>query len=285
MGLHLLTTEQLRTAARQRLESLELWLRRLVHEECQAAYGPDYVANATLSSNAVFNAQIRKYVADRMKSLPVGIRPVDAMLLDHLATVLCKDDAYQRHFSKAFAKGFPAGKEHLRLMLQRLVVIRNALSHANAISDHDAERALCYSSDIIASLVQYYGDIGMSRDYDAPVFTRYSDSLGNVEIPGGTDKQLNFTAKQSLRCGESLRIEVEVDAHYGPDTYDIAWLVTGVPNGESGVGNVFAVALTPKHVNEHFCIFVTLVSRGREWHRHGTHDARLVLVYRVLPPV
>ena len=124
----------------------------------------------------------------------------------------------------------------------------------------------------------------MSQDFDAPLFTRYVDSLGNVEIPSKAEVQLNFTKKQSLRCGDALRIELEVDAHYAPDTYDISWLVTGVPQPETGNGHSFALTLLPQHVNEYFCIFVTLIARNRGWHRHGQYDARLVLVYRVLPP-
>lgn len=286
MALHLLPTDLLRTHARQRLESLELWLRRLIHDEFTATYGQDYVNTATVSGQAVFNTAIRKHVASRIAvaSKP-SLRPVDTLLLDHIATIICKEDVYRLHFSRPLRHGFPQGQQHFRIMLQRLVPIRNALAHANPISTHDAERSLCYSSDIIESLLQHYSDVGMSKDFDAPTFTRYNDSFGNVEVPVSADVQLNFTSRQSLRCGDSLRIEVEVDAHYSPETYEITWLVTGVREPETGKGHSFALTLGPRHVNENFCIFVTLVAGGREWHRHGNHDARLVLVYRVLPPI
>jgi hypothetical protein len=285
MALHLLSSEQLRTHTRQRLESLELWLRRLIHDEFVASYGSNYVEAAAISGQAIFNADTRKHVASRIATASAPIaRPVDTLLLDHLATILCKEDVYRTHFKRPLSHSFPQGQQYLRLMLQRLVPIRNALSHANPISTHEAERALCYSSDVIASLVKHYAAIGMSQDFDAPLFTRYVDSLGNAEVPSKAEVQLNFTMKQALRCGDSLRIELEVDTHYAPDTYDISWLVTGVSQPESGTGHSFALTLLPKHVNEYFCIFATLIARNREWHRNGQYDARLVLVYRVLPP-
>jgi hypothetical protein len=124
----------------------------------------------------------------------------------------------------------------------------------------------------------------MNQAFNAPLFTRFSDSIGHVEHPRESNQQLNFTARTALRCGQSLRFEVEVDSHYSPDGYTIKWQVANIPNGESAIGSSFELTLLPKHVNQSFAMFVTVTSK-RDWHRHGNHDAQLVLVYTVLPPV
>ena len=250
-----------------------------------AEFGANYIESATLNGQSIFRNEIRSHVASRLAGNHHGFsRPIDTLLLDHLSSVICKEDVFRKYFAAAIHHGFPAGKEHLRLVFSRLVPIRNALSHANPISLHDAERALCYCSDIIASLTEYYASLGMSQQFDAPSFTRYTDSVGRVKHPTGSDEQLNFTAHTAFRAGQSIRLEVDVDAHYPPDDYVVTWEVVNIPNAERGEGNQFVLTLLPRHVSTHFCIFVSVTSK-KDWHRHGSYDARLVLVYTVLPPL
>lgn len=286
MALHLLSSEELRTFCRQRLESCELWLRRIVHDELSKDFGENYIETAKINDQAIFNTAIRKHVESRIASATVTpAHPINTLLLDHLTDIICKQDVYKQYFAVPMHYNFPLGNEQVRLVLKRLIPIRNALSHANPITLHDAERVLCYCNDIITSLVEHYAVLGMSQDFDAPSFTRYSDSLGQVEVLSRPDVQLNFRGGTSLRCGDSIRIEVEVDSHYPPDTYTIQWLVLDVQNGETGEGTNFALTLLPKHVSENFCIYVTLMSKNREWHRYSNYDARLIIFYRVLPPL
>jgi hypothetical protein len=124
----------------------------------------------------------------------------------------------------------------------------------------------------------------MTKEFDAPSFTRFADSAGHVEYPTSTNVQLNFTKRTPLQAGQTVRFEVEVDAHFSPDDYRVKWQVANIPGAETGEGTAFPLTLTPKHVSTDFVIFVS-VSANRDWHRHGDCDARLVLVYRVLPPV
>lgn len=284
MALHLIPSEELRVACRQRLEACELWLRRLVHDQLRAQFGDDYIRTANASGQALFKTEIRKHVASRLNASPGRYaRPIDTLQLDHLATVICKQDSYRAFFRQAFQYEFPTGNDHLRLVISRLVPIRNALSHANPLSLADAERVLCYCSDIISSLTQHYSAIGMSQDFNAPSFTRFSDSIGHVEHPAETIAQLNFTKQTALRSGQQVRFEVEVDSHYSPDDYTVKWQVVNIRNGESSYGTAFQLTLLPKHVNQNFCIFVTVKS-NKDWHRHGEYDAQFVLVYKVLPP-
>lgn len=125
MALHLVSSEHLRTHTRQRLESLELWLRRLIHDEFVASYGADYVNTASINGEAIFNTNTQKYVALRIATSCAAIaRPVDTLSLDHLSTIIYKEAVYHTHFSRALSHGFPHGQHCLRLILQRLVPIR-----------------------------------------------------------------------------------------------------------------------------------------------------------------
>ena len=210
-------------------------------------------------------------------------RKIDTLHLDHLASVICKNDAYKEYFKDPFSYGFPSGNNHLRLILSRLTPIRNALSHANPISIHDAERALCYCNDIISSLTEYYAEIGMGNDFNAPLFTKFSDSNGNTGHPDSSQSHLTFKDKK-LRPGQTIRLEVEVDSHFSPENYTVEWAVNNISNGETGIGTAFSLLLTPRHVSETFIISAMLKS-NEQWHRHGNYDARLVITYTALPPI
>lgn len=284
MALHHLPSELLRTACRQRIEACELWLRRLIHEQLKPAYGDNYIEEASISDQAIFNAQIRRHVASRLASDPHRYRrPIDTLQLDHLINVICKTDVFKRFFSTAFRSEFPLGNEHLRSVMSKLVPIRNALSHANPLSIADAERVLCYCSDVISSLARHYAEIGMNQEFNAPLFTRFSDSVGNVEYIQDPHSTLNFRNNNPLQCGQSVRFEAEVDSNFPPDEYQVLWQVANTTGGESGTGTSFELRLLPRHVNQDFQILVSLTSK-QEWHRLGNHDARFVLRYKVLPP-
>lgn len=283
MALHLISLEEIRKSCRQRIEACELWLRRLVHDALYSEFGNDYIHSSELNGNAIFKSEIKSHVDSRIAASPNRYaRKIDTLQLDHLASVICKQDVYKKYFKQSFSYGFPTGSNHLNLILNRLVPIRNALSHANPITIHDAERALCYCNDIISSLIEHYSEIGMEKDFNAPSFTRFSDSIGNTAFPDASQSHLNFNNK--LRSGETIRVEVEVDSHFLPEEYTIQWVVNNISNGETGSGDAFVILLTPRHVGEKFTISAILKSK-EQWHKHGNFDARLAISYTVLPPV
>jgi hypothetical protein len=200
--------------------------------------------------------------------------------LDHLASVICKPDVFTRYFAHPVSWAF-ADNESLRAILNRLVLIRNSLSHANPLSIHDAERVLCYCDDIVYSLSQFYEARGMASEFNAPLFTKFVDSLGHVKNLREPNHQLDYRTLGSLRCGDSLRMEVEVDAHFSPDEYSITWSLSG---GETAEGSSFSLTLLPRHVSERFIVTATLVT-NREWHRLGRRDACVRVLYKVVPPI
>jgi hypothetical protein len=254
-----------------------------VHDQLTKDFGTSYIQTAQLNGQPIFRNELRKHVADRVARQPSHYkREIDTLLLDHLVSVICKQDVFRTYFADPLKRSFPNGSEQLRTVLDRLVPIRNSLSHANPLSLHDAERVLCYCDDIIYALIQFYRDQGMANEFDAPSFTRFSDSLGHVEHPQATRISFDYSKSCTLRSGDSIRLEVEVDAHYAPEEYSINWVVANISRGEKAEGYSFSLTLLPRHVGETFTIVATLVSQ-RPWHRHSNFDAHLVISYKVLP--
>ncbi|MET3820547.1 hypothetical protein ACVK00_002143 [Burkholderia sp. PvR073] len=284
MALHLIDSNDVHVSCRQRMEACELWLRRIIHDKFIERFGNNYIDGASLGGQAIFSNKIRSRVQSFVQNNPGQYsRPIDTLLLDDLGSVLSKDDVYKEFFKVAFDAGFPMGANHVRQVITILVPIRNALSHANAatLSLHDAERSLCYCNDIIASLKKYYSDMASQDKFPAPVFTRYSDSLGTVWHPAPPSDH-RAIGQPSLHVGEDVRFEVEVDSSFDPSEYEITWQVCNISQGETGKGSAFNLTLTSEHVGQRFALQVSLKTK-KDWHRLQNVDAYLTLDYEVLP--
>jgi hypothetical protein len=248
-------------------------------------YGKTYFTEGMQNANHIFRKDIRDHSAKMLSESPGRYsREVDTLLIEHIVDTICKQDLYHACFSPALQDAYPDGREEARTFLSRLIPIRNALSHANPISVHDAERVFCYCDDVIESLKRHYSERNMAQEYNAPLFTKFTDSLGHSEVLSGSIKHLDFT-KTNLRVGDSIRWEVEVDSSYQPDEYTVEWSFLGIPRllGEvNPTGLSFALTILPKHVNEELKLVVQLTSK-RDWHRGGSYDAGLIVAYKVLP--
>lgn len=284
MALHLLDSNDVHVSCRQRIETCELWLRRIIHDKFVERFGNNYIDEASLEGQVIFSNRTKERAQSFLRENPGQYsRPIDTLLLDDLGSVLAKDDVYKEFFKIAFDAGFPMGANHVRRVIKTLLPIRNALSHANSatLSLHDAERALCYCSDIIASLKTYYSAMSTHDKFPAPVFTRYSDSLGTVWHPAPPSDHHEIRDR-SLYIGDEVRFEVEVDSSFDPSEYEITWQVCNISQGETGKGSAFNLKLTPRHVGQRFALQVSLKTK-RDWHRLQNMDAYLTMNYEVLP--
>ncbi|MEO1126504.1 MAG: hypothetical protein AAFX95_20890 [Cyanobacteria bacterium J06639_16] len=265
------------------METLELWLRRLIHDKLTDAHGHSYFDHE-FGGNHIFRAEVRRNATTRMREQPNRYsRPIDALLLDDLVATLCKEDLYRLYFRDALIGAFPEGREEARTFLTRLVNIRNPLSHANPISDHQALRVLCYSKDVIQSITDHYEVLGMGREFNAPTIVAFRDSEGHAEQIVATRARCDFS-ETVFRPGDRLRAEVDVDDTFPADSYTVKWVVANISAGESEIGNSFELLLTPRHVGEIFTICATLTS-NKDWHRHSNFDATLAITYKVLTPL
>ena len=171
---------EIRSICKEKIESLEHWLRRLIDDMLTPIYG-DYFSYTDTLGNRLIKKSLVQQVATRRANEPLRYpRNIDAVLLEDAVNIICKQDLYQNHFKPALVEAFPNGHDEAKTFFDRLLVPRNNLAHANAISIRQAEQIICYSNDVIDSLKIYYRAQGMQEAYDVPLILKVTDSFGNV---------------------------------------------------------------------------------------------------------
>src|SRR5262245_25800378 len=150
MPFHRLTDVERRAICRERVDSLEHWLRRLIHDELSRAYGGDYIRAVGADGQNVLNNRIQQEMErNQMREPDRYPRLIDAALLDTEIDIICNPKLFGAHFRNALVEAFPEGVEEARTFLRRLLPSRNALSHANPILVRQCEQVVCYSNDVI----------------------------------------------------------------------------------------------------------------------------------------
>lgn len=292
MPLYAIPEKDLREHCKRAVESLEMWMRRLIHQALSSTYGDNYLDATRPDGTRVIKAKITNSLKEKLEKEPARFSTlIDAALLEEEIALICNPLLYKEHFADALSEAFPGGLEEARIFLKRLVPIRNALSHANTISVHDAYRVLCYTHDVIHSLECHYRKMNMQQQYNAPSVIRIADSLGNAVVFSPANRHpdrggaIDFSRDENvfLRCGDTLSIEVEVDPTYDPSTYEVEWQLSNII-GPIIRGNRFSLLLEERYVSTQFCV-VCLVTSKAGWHRLGKHDDQIDFFYRVLPPV
>lgn len=276
MPLHSLTEEALRTICRQRVESCELWLRRIIHDKLSERFGGDYSEAEWNGGQRVLSASIRRRIAETGEDAP---RPMDALYLTDLCSLVCRQDLYDALFRPVFESSMRS-PDQLRWLLDRLTEVRNSLSHARVISVRQAEQAICYSGDIVDPIKYSYREARMSEAFPAPSFTRFIDSLGNTRHLSKSVENLSFR-ETPLYEGDKLRMEVEVDASFPPDSYDVTWeILSNAPRKFSGAD--VEIEFGPGDVQTCLVIVCNVTSKAA-WHRFPYCDGQLNLGYVVRP--
>jgi hypothetical protein len=288
IGLANMQDADMRSICKERIESLEHWLRRPIDEVLTAAYG-NYFSHEDANSGRVLKKKILETIQERRTKEPGRYpRTIDALLLDNAIDIVCNPQLFSGHFRDALAAAFPEGYAEARTFLSRIAAPRNNLAHANAISLRQAEQIICYTNDVIESLKIYYKPKGMENDYNVPLILRITDSFGKVftrsqcyASPEGSILMNCHDKQGDLYPGDTLTVEVEVDPAYTED-YELRWTVAAEPITETGPK--VAVHIANKHVGLQLGIACTVVTKS-DWHRMpGEKDDMMILVYKVLPP-
>jgi len=177
-------------------------------------------------------------------------------------------------------------EEARREFLNRLVPIRNPLSHSNPISMHDVERAICYSHDFIEGLKKYYKDRGEEKMWNVPRIIKITDSLGNVfHNPNDSHfGQSIFRVNNEIHCGDTYTVEIEVDSSFKKEEYSIKWDFNNHDTRSNDDNYKFTVSFSPIDVAERNYIFCKLIS-NKEWHKHGGYDNQISIGLTILPPL
>lgn len=288
---------EIRDLSRHHIDSLEQWCRRIIDENFRKDYGNNYWDVEIKPGCPLIKSDIKKMIAGRMKDNPGRFpRWIDAIIMENIEYFFCRDDLYAKYY-KAIFEPFFSGKEEIRMVLQRLTLVRNKLSHGNTISIHEAEQSICYTNDFINCLKKYYESIGKSRDYNVPVFTRIKDSMGNDIIREHMEyypwdiylSGIGFKEKKQvkIRSGESYKIWVEVDSSFNETYYDVTWKFECGKRKENGKGNVVEVTFGDDDVSYMFTITFCLKTHNT-WHRRARFDNDDELEIRgsqILPPI
>ncbi|WP_214510540.1 hypothetical protein [Pseudomonas brassicacearum] len=273
-----LPDSEIRSICKQKIESLEHWLRRLIDDTLRPIYG-DYFTHEDAAGNRLVKSALAKQVAERQQREPSRYpRKIDAVLIDDAIEILCKPDLYKNHFRDPLLLAFPDGREEAKTFLNRIQAPRNNLAHANSISARAAEQIICYSNDVIESLREHYKSLNMQQEYDVPLILRVTDSFGQTFTreqirqthQGGISLPYTGTAAHSLRPGDILTLEIEVDPAYESGSYTIAWSSTKQLNGVLDKPKLVLTICEP-HVGEKFDVQCRIKS-NRGWHRMGNGE-------------
>ncbi len=287
-----LTKDQIRNVCKEKIESLEHWLRRLIDEKLSASHG-DYFSYIDGAGNRLIKKGIVDELEERLKKDPTRYsRKIDAVLLSDAIDIICNPQLYSI-FAPGLRFAFPEGRDEARTFMYRLLDPRNRLYHSNPISLHQAEQVVCYSTDIIESLKQHYGAIGMQSEYNVPTILKFSDSFGNLclrnqmtpGVTGGVIINLSNQPTNILWPGDVLTVEIEVDPAFDPTNYTISWAclpedffkpISSEPKA--------IISITTRHVAE-LMVIQCKISSHNEWHRMGVGgDDSLLVFYKVRPP-
>lgn len=288
-----LTETELRDLCRHHIDTFENWSRRIIDETFKTCYGADYFNFMVSEDQPLVKSEIKRRIEQRVRDNPGRFpRKIDAILLEDIEYFMCRDDLYSSQFKVIF-EPFYSGVLEVRKVLNRLIPIRNKLSHGNTISIHEAEQCICYIGDFIDVYKQHYLSVGKEKDYNVPVFLRIKDNLGNDIIREDTrySWELHFygvlAPKIQLRSGDSYKLWVEVDSSFDSTFYEISWIVkqdytTVIKRGK---GSVIDFTLNNKNVSYAPEIQISLITK-RDWHRFHDVDDIIKLSYeRVLPPI
>lgn len=294
MAFHLIREAELRAECKALIDSLEVWLRRVIDVVLKDEYGENYIeARHPNSEEYVYGRKVREALLSRSSANPARYpRPIDAATLEEEMHIVCHHKYYKLRFQPFFGYMFPLGVEQLRLHLRRLIEPRNALYHSNWISIRQAEQVICYANDIIDSIKHGFQEENMNQDFNVPAVLRVSDSkYGRFEEPQfrnelGLGARLYFDDEpnEPLTVGDTISLEVEVDPSFTPSEYRIGWECSGsLARGDRFPdGNRFALTLKDEHVGETFLVTCTVIS-SKKWHRYTSFDDQIILSYRVLP--
>lgn len=284
---HEYTQETLRGYCRTCIESLEIWARRLVHEKMVEAYGENYIDKKFKDGNYLVKKEIRNHVHEKLDQEPERFkRPVDTLFIDQIIYFLCNQTWYNEFFKPALDYAYPQGCDEVREFLNRLVPIRNPLSHSNPISIRQVEQAICYSHDFIDGLKQYYKARGEEQVWNVPQIIKVKDSLGNVfdNIVEKSMLGVTFTISTHLSCGDTYSVEVEIDSSFDKNDYTIQWSMNHHNTNDFKNFTKFTVKFTPADVSIGTFIWCTVI-QNKSWHKYQRHDSKIGIRLTILPPI
>lgn len=276
----------LRSICRRNIENFERWARRLIDEQYTKHYGTNWIDFKLENNEFLIKNKLRNTVSYlKNQDNERFNRTVDALFLEDIIYLLCTDKFYKLMFKDILVYSYPQGNNEVREFLERLIPIRNKLSHSNPISIREAEKAICYTNDFIDGVKEYYKKEGKEKMYNVPTIIRIIDSLGNEfntnQISRNSTGRGHCDASESyeIRSGDKLTIEASIDPAFDESTYSVSWLFKN--NWHDG--NKIVLELDDSCVRIDFTLYCKVISNVNDWHRCGDVDDSVGITYRVFP--
>lgn len=281
--------EELRTICRNHIENFEKWARIFIHNVLSEKIGDNYFHEKGADGNYRMKKAIVEKADKMMADEPLRFpTPLDTLFVEDIIYILCKPDFYRDYFSPYLHDMYPEGNNELRTFLERLIPIRNKLSHTNPFSIREAERCVCYSNDFIDCIKEYYRMAGKDKDFNIPTIIKVNDSLGNEYIikDGRAGESLTIIdpatkQKKVFYLGDKFSLNLTLDPSFSEDSYNLIW------QQKEGIeildnGKRINVTITNQLIGESAFAMCKLVTKN-EWHRFGGYDQQLFVNFKALP--
>lgn len=283
-----MSQDELRSLCKVNIEAFEKWARIIINNELTDFYGADYFDKYINNDNPVIKKDIRDKSVKMMKEHPNRFkRKIDTLFLEEIIYILCKKDLYQNCFKQFLDIIYPDGNAEAKTFLNRIIPIRNSLSHSNPISVRDAERCICYTNDFIEGVKLYFEKKGEQRMFNTPNVIKFNDSLGN-EIYLNKDKShesiriidVQTGNLQKLYVGERYSVTLTLDPSFEVEEYIFRWNIPSCKKlGETANLNV---EITEDMIRESLAIYCTIKS-NKNWHRYNGYDQQFSIIFQVPP--
>lgn len=286
----------MRDMCHHHIDTFEHWSRRLIDETFKENFEEDYFDYMVNTSQPLIKKEIKDRVEGRMRDNPGRYaRKIDAIVMDDLIYFFTRKDLYKL-FKQVFEPFF-SGDNEIRSVLERLLLIRNKLSHGSHISLHEAEQCVCYTNDFIETYKLYYKKQGKEKKYNVPTFIRITDSMGNEIFRENSNiywelfchGPIPYMPNIQLRSGDVYKLKVEVDQSFNAIDYNISWVTNDgtYKYVSEGNGTEILFKATNKMVGKRPDIKIYLIS-NKEWHRFSNIDCDDYIclhLNEVLPPI
>jgi len=279
------TQEELRSICKSSIEAFELWARRIIHKKLKMEYSENYFDVDIGNGEKVLNKEhYKKYCRIISSSHDRCNRPVDALFIESLIYILCKERLYKTLFKEILDYSYPQGVEEVREFLGRLIIPRNNLSHANPISIRQAEQVVCYTNDFIDGIKKYYTHIGKDKMWNTPFIIKVTDSLGKEYYPDENKTFFEvFQVNNAFSIGDTYKVWVEIDSSFNEDDYCIEWEFpdsVAILNSSHECCITFSVA----DVSANKTLRCRVI-QNKEWHKHNLFEHEIVFSFCVLPKI
>lgn len=292
--LYKFSEEELRSICRKNIESLEKWARIIVDKKLKESYGENYFYYKSDKGESLIKKAITDKSREMMERHPNRYsKPIDTLFLDEIKDILCNPNLYKKHFREFLSIMYPNGNEEVRIFLQRIIPIRNKLSHTNPLSIREAEQCVCYCNDFIDGVKKYYKQIGEERVYNVPNAIRLRDSLGkSYDLENAIYSQEIYIGDgngydnlHKFEVGDKYSVWLDLDPSFDEDEYNFRWHTLSIPinSEEFGTKPRLDLIITEKFISTSVRI-MCMIKSNKGWHKHGTYDQKFAIIFQVLPP-